>query len=469
MPTIPINLTGSTYKSRSRPLSKQVTQNFYPELVDNTAPKSRFVLHSFPGMKLFGTATGTDRGMFEHLGIVYRVLTTTLYSVDSSGTHTSLGTIAGTARCIFDGIGSNVVIANGSGTVYVWDGTTLTTVTDVDLETPRSVSHLNNQIIYDGDGGRFATSDVGDATSINGLNYATAESNADDLIRTYVFKQLLYLLGDKTIEPWWNSGVGNPPFDRVEGGIIPIGLLAMYSVANNDNFMYFLGDDNEIYQVVSSNYKKVSTISESREIAGFSTVDDAFGFCFSMEGQNFYILTFPSAGRTFCHSENSGQWFDVSSGVSGGRSRANSHVYAYRRNLIGDSESGNLYEWNMTTYDEAGDTVVRIRDTGPLTGELLGAPGKNIEMDRFELIIETGVGLVSGQGSDPEIILQVSDDGGRTFSNEMWGKVGKLGAYLWRVEWNSLGSFFERIIRIKTSDPVFYSIHSANADIRAGI
>lgn len=469
MPTVAINITGASYKSRSLPLSAQVTQNFYPELVDNQAAKSKFVLHGFPGMKLFGTGNGTDRGMFEHLGTVYRVLSTLLYSVNSSGIHASLGTIPGTARCIFDGIGSNVVIANGSGSVYVWNGTTLIQVTDPDLESPVSVAHLNNQIIYDGNGGRFAVSDVGNASSINGLNYATAESNADDLKRVYVFQQTLYLMGDKTIEPWWNSGVGNPPFDRVEGGIVPVGLMALYSMSNNDRFMYFLGDDNEIYRVVSSNIEKVSTIAISRQIGALTLVDDAIGHCFSIEGQNFYELTFPSASKTFCYSENSDHWFNLSSGIAGGRHRVNSLVYAYRRNLIGDVDSGNLYEWNIDTYTDAGNPIVRVRDTGPLTGELLGAPGKRIEMDRFELIMETGTGVLSGQGSDPVIMLQLSDDGGRTFSTEIWGKVGALGNFQYRVEWTGLGSFFERIIRIKTSDPVFFTIHSANADLRAGI
>lgn len=469
MPTVPINITGASYKSISRPLSDQVTRNFYPQIVDDPSAKSPFVLQSFPGMTLFGTAAGLDRGMFEHLGTLYKVTHTTLYSVDDEGTHTSLGTILGTGRCIFDGIGSNVALTNGSGVPYVWNGSTLTEVTDIDLETPNALAHLNNQIIYDGDGGRFATSDVGDATSISSLNYATAESNADDLKRPYVFNQLAYMMGDKTIEPWWNSGVGNPPMDRIEGGIIPIGLLAIHSVSNNDQFMYFLADDNDIYRVQGSNSIKVSTIYISRTIAGFSTVADAIGWCFSWQGDNFYKITFPSEDKTFCYSESANQWFELSSGISGGRSIANSYAYAYRKHLVADYRNGNIYEWDIDNYTENGAVIQRTRDTGPLHGGLLGAPGKWIEMDRFELILETGVGTTSGQGSDPVVMLSTSDDGGRTYSTEIWGKVGKLGQYLYKVEWHALGGFFERNIRIQTSDPVRYSIHSAAADLRIGI
>ena len=467
MPTIPINITGGSYKSRARALSKQVTKNFYPEVVDNPSAKSQLVLHSFPGLTLFGTAAGVNRGMFVHLGVLYKVTHTTLYSVNSIGVHTSLGTIPGSGRCIFDGIGSNVVITNGDGKVYQYNGSTVTEITDPDLESPTSVDHLNNQIIYNGNGGRFATSDVGDATSIDALNYATAESDADDLVRPYVFNERVYLFGDEVTEVWYNSGVGSPPFDRIDGASIPIGLMARHSVSNNDKYMYFLGDDNEVYAVQGANATKVSDVSISRQIASYSVVSDANGWCFSMEGKNFYVLTFPSANKSFCYSEGL-FWFELSSGITDGRWRADSYAYAYRKHLVADYQNGNIYVLDIDAYTENGSVIERIRDTGPLHGGQIGAPGKKIEMDRFELIMETGVGLISGQGSDPVVMLQVSDDGGDTFSTEMWGKVGKMNKYT-IVEWHALGSFYERIIRVKTSDPVFYSIHSAAADLRVGI
>ena len=178
MVTIPLNLTGGTYEHKSLKLSAQKTQNLWPQLNPDPAAKSPYILDAFPGLKSFASITGNqDRGMFEHLGVAYKVTDNTLYSVDSAGVETSLGTIPGVDRCIFDGIGTNVIIV-ASGIPYQWDtvGLTLTTITDSDLETPNACAHLNNQIIYDGDGGRFVTSDVGDATSLQGLNYATARS-----------------------------------------------------------------------------------------------------------------------------------------------------------------------------------------------------------------------------------------------------------------------------------------------------
>jgi len=715
MPTIDINITGGTYKSRSRSLTAQKTQNMYPEIVDDDAPKSKYVLHGWPGLTLFGLVPGVDRGTFNHQGILYKVSGNTLYLTDQDGAHSTLGTIEGSGRCVFEGIGSDLIIVsdgrvwvyntapgvndfiytgkkatgllsgatdlfvspdgsnvyttitsviqqysiiggdistaedtgntfdpsseepissgisfspdglnmyivgttndtvyqyilsaawdvstasyaskffdvssednfplsldfNFAGTImYVlggtaddvfqytlstaWDVSTasyasksldlsseggtmegitvnldgsillavdagndtvyqynLTTshdlstgsysglsllisseqiapagvffdnngttfylcgnnplgvyqysstkeVTDSDLETPNAVAVLNNQAIYDGDNARWCTSDVGDASSITAANYASAESSPDNLLRPYVYDQILYLFGEKTTETWYNSGVGNPPFDRIEGGIFTIGLAAIHSTAHNDNNLYFLGDDNKVYRLPTK--QSVSDIALTHAIESYTAVADAIGLCYSFENQNFYQLTFPSENKTWVYSEPTNQWIELLSG--NGRYFGNSHAYAYRKNLIADYRNGNIYELDINAFDDNGTTVKRIRETGAIHGGLVGAPGKRIEMNRFELIMEVGVGVSAGQGIEPVVMLSYSDDGGKTFSTERWGNIGHLGDYLRKVEWHGLGSFESRIIRISISDPVQLSIHSAAADIEVGV
>lgn len=463
---VPINITGGTYQSRSKPLSNEITQNLYAELVDNPSAKSKYVLHAFPGLSLFGTATGISRGLYQANNTLYRVCGTKLYEVSSAGTHTEIATIPGTSRCIFTGIGSNVIIVT-QGIPYQWDGSTLTTINDADLETPQSATHLNNQIIYQGDNARFASSDVGDATSINSLNYATAESKPDNLVRVYAFDETLYLFGEKTIERWWNSGVGNPPFDRIQGGIFEVGLEAIHSVANNDNALYFLADDNHVYQIANGQINQVTDISTHRAIEGYGDITGAIGFCYTIEGQRFYQINFPVQNKTFLYSETIGQWYTLSS--NGKRHYANSYAFVYRKHLVEDYRNGNLYELDINTYSDNGDAVKRIRQTGAFTGELIGKPGKRVEFKRLELIMETGVGLNTGQGSDPKIMMSFSDDGGRTWSPERWGSIGKSGEFKRRVEWHGLGSAYERIFRFSVSDPVYVSFHSGSLDIEAGI
>ena len=464
---VPINLTGGSYKHKSLPLSAQVTRNFWPQLQQDDATKSKYILESFVGTKAFATIDGNaDRGMLEHKNILYKVSGEKLFSVTNTGASTELGTISGSGRCVMSGINDNLVIVT-EGSVYQWDGATLTLGTDSDFETPTSCAHLNNQMIYDGDGGRFGSSDVGDALIINGLNYASAESNADDLKRVYSFDQLLYLIGEKSTETWYNSGTGNPPFDRVDGDIIQVGTEAPYSVANDDEKIYMLGHDRQVYIMRGGAAESVTPYAVVKEFTSYSQVDDAIGWCMNLYGVWMYVLTFPVAQKTWVLPDG-GEWFEWSTGNKGKRSLANSYVFAFGKHLVGDHTSGNIYELDPETYTDVGAPIIRTRHSAPLHGGLIGAAGKSITINSFRLIMETGVGAFSGQGSEPKIMLSLSSDG-KTFGTEIWGDVGRLGDFLYEVRWDMLGAFDSVIFSIQSSDPVYISIHSAVADIEVGI
>lgn len=82
--------------------------------------------------------------------------------------------------------------------------------------------------------------------------------------------------------------------------------------------------------------------------------------------------------------------------------------------------------------------------------------------------IEGGVGLVSGQGGDPLLMLDWSDDGGHTWSSSVQGGMGRLGDYGRRLIFNRLGSSYGRNYRLTISDPVKRVILGARADISQG-
>ena len=69
--TVPVQITGPTYQSRSKPLSSQITQNWYQQL--NEQGKDQFVLLPFPGLKVSGNETGKDRGFHRMDEILYQV------------------------------------------------------------------------------------------------------------------------------------------------------------------------------------------------------------------------------------------------------------------------------------------------------------------------------------------------------------------------------------------------------------
>jgi hypothetical protein len=329
---------------------------------------------------------------------------------------------------------------------------------------------LNNRAVYDGQEGRFWASDVSLPASINALNYGTAENNPDLLTRVYSFNQILYLMGTKTIEPYYDSGEGNPPFVRYEGGLIEVGLGALHSVATDDTSVFFLGDDKQVYVIRGGISGAVTKLTEGAIGETFSKyeISDAIGYMINLDGVWEYHITFPSEDKTWVF-QLGGEWFELSSGDTEGRYVGNSYVYAFGKHLIADYRNGNLYELDSDTYTENGETIIRTRVTPPIHGGLFKKSGKTLYMNTFEIIMETGNGLSTGQGSDPKVILTYSDDGGKTWSKDRFGSIGKLGEFQKVVSWTALGSFKNRVMKIQLSDPVFASIYYARADLEVGI
>ena len=409
-----------------------------------------------------------DRGLNVWNGKLYSVSGEKLFEVSRTGTRTEKGDIPGSARAYFANESSYFVIVSG-GRVFTCNGTSVTEVTDSDLESPQSVAYINRQAVYDGNGGRFAVSDVAQLGNVSALNFASAESAPDGLVRPYSFEQTLYLFGESTVESWYNSGAGNPPFDRIEGGILSVGLAARASVANTQNFIYFLGDDRNVYRMSRGSMQMVTNPAIAQEFAGYE-VSDAIGFCYKYNGQDFYQLTFPGQNKTHCYSEQVGAWFELSSDMLGGRHLANSYAFCYGKHLVADYRNGNIYELDPDTYADNGEPVRRVRDTITIDGSLIApqAIGRKMFMRSFELILDAGIGIENGQGSEPEVMMQFSDDGGRTWSPELWRKAGRLGQFMLKVNWHNLGAFDSRIMRIAVSDPIGLAIYKAAADIEVG-
>lgn len=464
---VKINLTGGSYKHKSLPVSAQRTINFVPQVIDNEITKNKYILNSFFGQKLFASISGVSRGMFFHKNLLYRVVGNVLYSVLADGTHNQLGAVPGTNKCIFDAIDNNLIFT-ADRKAFVWNGSTLAQITDPDLGQPNTVTVLNKHALFDWQLDLFVVSNVADPFTIDGLNYASAEGKADNLIRCYAFNDLVYMFGESTVEQWWNSGVGKPPFDRVEGGIINVGLGSILGVSNNLNYAYFFGNDRRVYKMKGSLIQSVTNQTLVEEFSSYSNVEDVRVWCMDIENKNYIVVCFPSNDKTWVYIED-GDWFEWSSGYNGGRNRADGYVKAYGKHLVEDYQNGNIYELRSDIYTENGEIILRQRDSAPLDGSIFGYSGKKITMNSLVLNIETGTGLISGQGSNPVVMLSFSDDGGRTFSNERWGSIGRLGEYKYEVRFNALGSFHERIIRIATSDPVYYCIRDCIADIEVGI
>lgn len=466
MANVPLPLVGPTYQNRSLPVNKQVTQNFIIET--NNEGGEPVSLSPFPGLKSFGTTgAGVDRGFGEHDGVGYKVTGTTLYSFNSAGVATAIGLIPGPERCVMVSDGVALIIAYGTGKPISWNGTTLTTGTDADLPNASTVSYINRRVVYDGAGADLAFSDLDTALSVNSANVTSVNTSPADVLATMVQDQQLIVFSTDAITPYYNSGAGNPPYDVIQNATRRTGLKAIHSLAQDSNFIYFLDDRLRIVRYSGLQVQDIGNPAIGQAISGYSNPEDAIGQAFTLDGVNYYCITFPNQA-TWLYKENVG-WSSLAYGTAGAPHLMSSYINIYNKHLVADRRNGNIYELDYSTYTDNGDTIQRQRDTVNINGKTFGKPGARVFMEKLELYIESGVSLISGQGSDAQIIMSYSDDFGNTFSPERRVSVGPQGEYGYKIIWWGLGDFYNRMFRFRMSDPVKWVLISLSADVELEI
>lgn len=444
---------------RSRSLNAARLVNLFPEFPVPDS-RSKIVLRSTPGLSTFATiGVGPIRGEHVMDGVQFIVTGNDLYSVDSGGTGTlrgASGTIAGTGFVsMASNLNGELVITNSAGTGWIWDGATLSAISagDADFtDDATNVTFLDQYILYGKSGtGQVFASDLNDATSWDALSFATAEANDDDVIWVYGFGGNVWVFGAETTEIWYNAGTSPFAFARIDGAVLEdIGGIAN-TVADVDNAIYWHAPDGNVYRAQGLQPERVSTHEIEFTIKDWT---NHYAFAYKEEGHAFYVLgaddgcvVFDAATRLWHERET----FTV------GRWRANSYVKVYDKHLVGDYLIGRIYEMSLANHDDGGNALQRRVISPPIE-----AGGNRVSMSNLQVHFEHGVGLTSGQGSDPQVILDWSDDGGKTWSNEKWASIGKIGEYLKRAIWRRLGSFRYRVFRVTYSDPTPFTVYGAD-------
>lgn len=450
--------------------------NWYLE-DDQALGKYPYILRPTPGLLAFGTlgsGLGSVRGLFEHKGVLYAVADDTVYSVDSSGTESSLGTIGTTAGHVnMTASNDQLIIVDGSkGYTYTISTTTFAEITDGDFPaSPDDVTYMDGYfIVISSTDQKFYISAINDGQDWNGLDFASATAMPDNLVACISDHRELWLFGDKSAEVWYNSGAATFPFSKRPGVLLHKGLAAKNSVARADNSIYWLSKDEAgqslVVKVDGYTPKVISSRAISQAIDGYSTVSDAFAYVYRQGNHEFYVLTFPTENKTWVHDASTQQWHERDSIVNEEhvRHRSNCYAFAYGKHIVGNFNSGALYELSETTYTDAGGVIERCRRSPHISSDRQLVGIYNLVVD-----VEPGVGLDTGQGSDPQLMLRVSKDGGFTWGNEMWRDIGKAGTYSRRVKWDMLGTARDWVLEFKVTDPVNVVILGARADLEGGV
>jgi len=443
-----------SYKNRSLPVSAQNLINLYTEPQDPDS-KNLVVLHKRPGTVIFGTAGIIGmRGCHVMKGVHYVVVGGELYSGESSGVYTLRGAIGGTGLVGMADNGVQLVIVNGSSTYYIYTvAGGLVTGTDPDYKPAYTVAYLDAYFIFDETGtGNWFISNLLDGSILDSVDTATTYSHPDNVVAVKSNRKHLYVFGEESVEI--NAIVADPdfPFQRINEATLTKGCIARDTIQNINDSYYFLGSDKEFYRINGGQLEIISDSNISNQINLIDDVSDAESGVYEKGRHKFYIVTFRIGNKTLVYDTLTNVWHEWASFSNGFFSAFNGRgfCFVFGKRLMGDSRNGNIYELKDDVYSDAGE-ILKWQATSP--------PIHNNNewqfFSRFYLDFESGVGLLSGQGIDPQVMLQYSDDGAINFTNPVNRSIGKLGDYTnYGAEWRMLGRSKQRVWRISATDPV---------------
>ena len=221
--------------------------------------------------------------------------------------------------------------------------------------------------------------------------------------------------------------------------------------------MYFLGHDRHIYRMVDFDLQQITPVA-MESFLETEDLSDSFGECINYGGQYHYILTCPRAGKTWgipvLDPVNA---FQLSTGIKRDRYLMNSYAYCYGKHLVSDYRNGSVYELDEKTFTDGGESRLVERALGPINAEALGQTGAEITMNRFEYVMETGVGVGDTKA---QAQVDLSFDGGASWTNEDWVSLGEEGQRA-VVRHDAVRTAKDIIPRMRITEAVKVSLHSA--------
>lgn len=497
MPTtksIPIPLGSNP--ARSRMASDTRIINGFVEPIGDSA-KTAHAIYGVAGLTRWQDLSGGPcRGMIEAGGYLYVLSGSKYLAINSAGAASEIGQIPGFDTAIMARNGANPVqvsiVANGSIYNATATGVLLNYQPDL-IQNPVSVDWLDGYFIYAFADGRFFISGINN-TTIDALDFATAEGDPDGLVRGFVLGRELLLMGNKSIEVWANTGAAAFPFSRLPGAVTNVGLGARLSVAKVGQTAYFV-DNMGIVRRLSAGYQaeRVSNFELERLIQSLGDFSGLEAFSYTQKGHEFYVLS--SENWTWVFDAATGYWHERRTGLLN-RWQASQVAYFSGKFIVGSKFTTNLYSIDEARFDEDGEALVYTVRFPIVDAFPLGA-----SVHRLDLDIETGVGIEAGfvaqpitwdlmnilwdsdkitmdqtidrrgdlpnvpgkfPSRNPIVMLRWSDDGGRSWTNGVRDELGQQ-ARVQRVSFNRLGSFGRqgRILEVSVSASTFRGLLAA--------
>jgi len=431
--------------------------------------KAAFTTYAAPGLTRWSqeTFTGAERGMIllDDSQLI-AVLGGAVVQFNTSGASTVLAGMAGTSRLTMarnmNPTNPAIAICNETNKYYTLINGTVTDqgVSEANLTNPNSVCYTGGYFVFGTDAGKIIhTPPIDQATGISSLMYAYAASTSDKIIRVWAHVGFLYVFKSKSTEVWGNAGTTPFAFQPVQQ-YFPLGLLAKFSLADAETGMYWIDHSGVVRNGVDGSAQRISTHTVDRAISGLSAADrmGIIGSIIQWEGHKCYQIR--STSWTWIYDIAMQRWFQRK---TGGLDHwlVNDAIVFDAKYICSSGENGILYQLDASKHND---------DGREFTVELW-CPNSNsfpdgVVVDQLDFDCITGRGLTTGVSSDvdPLLMIDFSDDGGRSFKCERTVRLGRIGETNRFIRTNRWGRMSNkgRIWRVRASASILRGVIQAS-------
>jgi hypothetical protein len=439
---------------------------------DRPAQANKNVWRRVAGTTLWGETDAPDDAGFRNMiyagGKLHVVHGTTVrnFGISGSAMATATGSLPGATKVILAKNNKTVPdiigVAPGEGAFTITD-TTVAAFPDPDLPIPNSVCFLSGFFIFSIGDGRMFSTDV-NALTVNSLNYATAETKPDTLLRVIpAGNGQLLACGDNSIEVW--GPPINPsafPFSYVSA--LPYGLIGRNAIAGYEDGwtkgIFFVAGDNGVYALNNFQPLKISPPDLDRLIKQAMIKDEIEVGVFGHSGRG--IVSVQTSRWCWHFDCNTLKWHERTSYLEE-YWRHLKPEYAWNAWLVGDRKTSHIFVIDSDLETEAGEPLVAQMD-----GIVDVFPAKT-RIARIDLHITHGVGITTGTTpiqTDPVLHVAYSNNGGVDWSDPTKRPFGQMGRPQGITTVRNCGIVRAKSfhVRLTVSDPVAFAVMGGNVE-----
>lgn len=448
--------------------------NMFLELVEKGPRAGKFRARSIPGPRQFANLGGDPmRALLEIDGgnRLFAVSGDTVFEVFSNGTAEAQdGNVSVNSHPVtIAANGFQLAIASG-GLGYIVNGgpdfgaVTPITFTDGTPLRAATITFLKNRFIASVvDSKEVFISNLTPAGDIwDAADVKIKESYPDNVARVFADNEQLWVFGNDVSTEVWAPSTDRFPFQLIDGAVLKYPTSAPYSVAGTLGHRAWL-HGGVVYAAYGLDPQRISDSGLEEAIKTYGDTSNAEAFAYVTGAHILYFLIFPSVGKVWVYDASTKAWHERGQWDRGQYRQYCGRVYAraFGKDLVGDPQTGIIWELDDKTYTDVRGTPLRRQITAPyLTNQ-----NRMVRYSQFTLDADTGVGLdvaPDQPGYDPQIIMRYSDDRGKSFGNDRQTSLGRIGEIKDRVIFNNngsarIGKTFECVV----SDPVNWAVNGA--------